>query len=199
VKRASRTLLPLRRQDAAIGDLSDDALLAACATGDLAALGALFDRFHVAVYRFLARLAAEPESRDDLVQATFLEVQRSAAKFRARSAVKTWILGVAANLARHHLRSESRRLAHLEKLADSPVVSPERPDEAFERRQFLGRVGAALATLPRDLRIAFVLCDVEEVPGADAARVLGIPEGTLWRRLHEARRAMRGAMEGSGG
>ena len=59
-----------------------------------------FDRFNLAVYRFLTRLPTTDEAaRDDLVQATFLEVQRCAANFRGASSVKTWILGVAANLA----------------------------------------------------------------------------------------------------
>src|SRR5687767_5061415 len=113
---ALRPLLPERpaRREAAGGEvLSDEALLAACATGDAAALGALFDRFHDAVYRFAARLATTDElARDDLVQATFLEVCRTAHTFRGGSAVKTWILGVAANVARHTLRSEQRRRVH---------------------------------------------------------------------------------------
>ena len=49
-------LVPLRRVAGDIVEMSDEALLAACATGDAPALGALFDRFHLAVYRFAGRL-----------------------------------------------------------------------------------------------------------------------------------------------
>ena len=38
------------------------------------------------------------------------------------------------------------------------------------------------------------MCELEETPGKDAAEALGVPEGTLWRRLHEAREALRRAM-----
>ena len=48
--------------------------------------------------------------------------------------------------------------------------------------------------LPHDLRAAFVLCDLEEMPGVEAARALDVRAGTLWRRLHEARRALRAAL-----
>jgi RNA polymerase sigma-70 factor (ECF subfamily) len=192
----SAKLVPLRRVSGAIADMSDEALLAACATGDAAALGALFDRFHLAVYRFAARLPTTDElARDDLVQATFLEVQRTAQAFRGTSAVKTWILGVAANVARHALRGERRRRVHQAKFLEQVAAPAPLADEQVERRRLLARIGEALVALPRDLQVAFILCDLEQLPGVEVARVLEIPEGTLWRRLHTARKAMRLAVE----
>jgi RNA polymerase sigma-70 factor (ECF subfamily) len=189
-------LVPLRRVAGEIAELSDEALLAACATGDAAALGALFDRFNLAVYRFAARLATTDElARDDLVQATFLEVSRIASKFGGRSSVKTWILGVTANLARHQLRSEQRRRAHQAQFLDRAQPDPT-PEDSYDRKRLLARIGVALAELPYDLQIPFVLCDLEQLPGTEVARVLEIPEGTLWRRLHQARKAVRAAVTG---
>ena len=52
----------------------------------------------------------------------------------------------------------------------------------------------ALDGLPHDLRVAYILCELEDTPGKDAALALGIPEGTLWRRLHEVRQILRRAM-----
>lgn len=189
-------LIPLRRVGGDVAEQSDEAVLAACATGDAASFGALFDRFHVAVYRFAARLAiTDDAARDDLVQATFLEVRRIAGKFRGQSTVKTWILGVAANVARHQLRSELRQRAHqarfLEVQGDAPAG-----DAAgdVDRRRLLARIARALPSLPHDHQVAFVLCDLEQLPGVDVARALGIPEGTLWRRLHHARKALRAAV-----
>lgn len=190
-------IVPLRRVAGEVGELSDEALLAACATGDGAALGALFDRFHVAVYRFLGRLPACDEAvRDDLVQATFLELQRTAARFRGGSTVKTWLLGIAANVARHQLRGERRRRVHQAKfleVVDGAAAAT--PDDALVRRRLLAKIADALAELPHEQQVVFALCDLEQLPGADVARGLGIPEGTLWRRLHQARRAIRAAVE----
>jgi RNA polymerase sigma-70 factor (ECF subfamily) len=189
-------LVPLRRVSGDIAEMSDEALLAACATGDAPALGALFDRFHVAVYRFASRLPMTDDlARDDLVQATFLEVRRAAHSFRGTSSVKTWILGVAANVARHMLRAERRRRVHQARYLERITAAPELLDAQLERRKLLARVGEALAGLPRDQQIAFILCDLEQLPGVEVARVLDIPEGTLWRRLHTARKTMRVAVE----
>jgi RNA polymerase sigma-70 factor (ECF subfamily) len=188
-------LLSLRRASATAASMSDEALLAACGTGDLAALETLFDRFHIVVYRFLGRLSGTNEiERDDLVQATFLEVRVAATRFRGGSSVKTWILGVAANLARHHLRSERRRNdKHLKYVGGAAAVTGG-PDEQAEQRELLRAIGEALASLSPEQQIAFILCDLEDLRGVDVARTLGVPQGTLWRRLHVARKALRDAV-----
>ena len=192
----SGKLVTLRRPSDAVSSMSDEALLAASATGDLAALDALFERFHVVVYRFLGRVAAADDAaRDDLVQATFLEARRGARRFRGGSSVKTWILGVAANLARHHLRSERRCREKHARYAEGLHLVVMQPDEHIERRELVREISDALDRLPHDQRVAFVMCDLEDIPGVEAARVVGVPQGTLWRRLHVARKAVRAAVE----
>jgi RNA polymerase sigma-70 factor (ECF subfamily) len=190
-------LVPLRRLDerkAAVSDISDEALLAACGVGDPAALGALFDRHHDAVYRLLSRLlSTEPSAIDDLVQTTFMEVWRSAAGFRGLGSVRSFLFGIAANAVRHHIRGAIRRRSAI---AAMPEPAPgRRPDELVARDQLVDRLATALAELPLELRAAFVLCDLEDMSGVDAARALDVRAGTLWRRLHEARRALRAALD----
>jgi RNA polymerase sigma factor (sigma-70 family) len=179
--------------------ITDDVLLARCATGHGAALGELFDRHNVLIYRFLTRmLGAGHPDLDELVNETFLNVHRSAAKFRGHSSVKTWITAIAANVARHHIRGESRRRAFLR------VFQIQRQDDSLdathvsEQRDLVRRLGRLVAALPADLRVVFVMCDLEEIPGAEAARALSVPEGTLWRRLHEARKALRSSLGEAG-
>ena len=190
-------VIPLRRTVGSTAEMSDVALLAACAVGESAALAALFDRYHADVYRFLSRLAsAQRHDIDDLVQTTFLEVHCSAHRFEARASVKTWIFSVAANVARHHSRSERRRRLFSLNYAAQPLNPAARPDDAAVRRELSAKLAVAIGALSHDLRVAFVMCDVEGVPGVDAARALGLREGTLWRRLHDARKRLRALVEG---
>jgi RNA polymerase sigma-70 factor, ECF subfamily len=178
---------------------TDHALLAACASGERDALAELFDRHGDAVHRFLERFTGLASADlDELVNATFLEVHRSARRFRGRAAVKTWIFAVAANVARHCLRSESRRRALLTELERTPPAAPVAPDRTAERRDLLRKLGQALELLPPHLRVVYLMCDVEEIPGVEVARTLGLRDGTLWRRLHDARRALRAALEREG-
>lgn len=195
----SGKLLAFRRKEGAVAELSDEALLAACGVGETAALAALFDRYRAHVRRFISRLAgADARDLDDLVQTTFLEIFRAARKFRGASAVKSWIFGIAVNVVRQHARGERRRKAAMEQLVSVPAANVRCPDEATLGRQQLECVARALHELPHDLRVAFVMCDLEEVSGVEAARALGVRPGTLWRRLHDARLALRSAVkEGS--
>ncbi len=190
-------LLPLHRLAGTPAEMSDEALLAACALDDRAALGALFDRYHRPLYRFLLHFlgGAHPDV-DDLVQLTFLELRDAAPSYRGQASVRAWIFGIAANLARRHVHRESRRRGLLDR-GGPPASAPlSLPDETAERRMLVARLRELVPLLPPDLRAAYVMCDLEGVPGVDAARVLDVREGTLWRRLHEARKMLREMFEG---
>jgi RNA polymerase sigma-70 factor (ECF subfamily) len=191
-------VIPLRRGSPSdVAEISDEALVAACAVGDRGALGLMFDRHQRAVYRFLGRTAGtDARDLDDLVQATFLEAYGAARRYRGGSSVRAWLFGIAVHVTSHHVRSEVRRRALRASLAEQPAARAARPDETVERGELLTRIGEALADLPRALRVAYVMCVLEEIPGVEAARTLGIPEGTLWRQLYQARQALRAALEG---
>ncbi len=191
-------LLGVSRARPADTDTSDEALLARFAEGEDGALGELFDRHHAGTYRFLARLTgARDADLDDLVQATFIEVARGASRFDGRSAVRTWLFGIALNVARHYKRGAARRrrvLVDADGERPSQVPGRERPDETAEQRELLVALERAIDELPPALREAFVASEVEDLPGKDVARLLGIPEGTLFRRLHDARKLLRTAL-----
>ena len=177
--------------------MSDEALVAACATGESAALGALYDRHAVGVRRFLCRLSGtDDRDLDDLVQATFEMVVRAARNFDGRSAVRTWLIGIANNTARHHVRTEIRRRRLVEAATEYPRV--ETGDAAGELvdRERAARLRDAIAGLPPKLREAFVLVYLEGLPGSEVAKIVGAREGTIWKRLHEAREQLRERLEG---
>jgi RNA polymerase sigma-70 factor (ECF subfamily) len=171
----------------------DAALLSAVAKGDLHALGALYDRYHRDVHAFAARLTRGGDSDlDDIVQETFVQVRRAAAGFSGRAAVRTWLLGIAANLIRAQIRREARRRSWLHRLRGDELA-PVAAVRAECSRE-LSELARAIAELPYRLRVAFVLCAVEEVPAEQAARVLGVPVGTVWRRVHQARKQLQRAL-----
>ena len=191
-------ILPFRRVEGTTSELSDEALVAAAAASETAALGALFDRHHDAIRRFLGRLSGtDDRDLDDLVQMTFEAVPRAARRFDGRAPVRTWLFGVANNVARHHVRTEIRRKRLSQALAAS-AREDRAADAAAEvlERERADRLRHAIAALTPKLREAFVLVYLENVPGTDAAQVLGIREGALWKRLHEARARLRSALQG---
>lgn len=190
-------LLPFRRPKGDQEEISDEALLKECAAGEQAALAQLFDRHHYSVRRFLGRLnGVDSDALDDLIQTTFLEIYRSAKRFKGQSKVRTWIFGIAVNIARHHIRSESRRKKFRVAYAQRSDTAIALPDTVTDNRRLMNRLRKAVVSLPHRLKAVFVLCDIEGISGVEAAQILGLREGTLYRRLHEARQLLRKEVEG---
>jgi RNA polymerase sigma factor (sigma-70 family) len=177
-------------------DRSDSALIDACAQGDRDALGVLYRRHAASVLHFCARLSSRHLSDlEDIVQDVFLAAWRGAADFEHHSAVRSWLFGIAARLIRGAQRRDARR-----RDIDATRMNPDDTGPSGEAhiisREAMHRLNAALQTLPMEQREAFVLCDVEGLSGKEAAFALHVPDGTLYRRLFEARRALRTLMEG---
>jgi RNA polymerase sigma factor (sigma-70 family) len=173
------------RPDVAVDDVGDQGLVAACGAGDRAARALLFERHCDVVVRFVARLRGSDASCvEDLVQTTFLAAFQGAARFRGGN-VRAWLFAIAANQVRSYARGEIRRKRAMSAVAETAdrVRPPGDPSVIA--------LPDAIASLPHDLRVALVLIDLEGERGVDAAAALGIPEGTLWRRVFEARRALR--------
>jgi RNA polymerase sigma-70 factor (ECF subfamily) len=175
--------------------LSDETLVAACAAGDVAALGALYDRHHEAVFRFVTRLSGGDRGEvDDMVQETFVGVRTAASKFRGGSQVRTWLFGIAVNVVRHAKRAHGRHRSMLDALRSVPLDPARSPDAEVHGVQLRNAVAAAVAMLPHELRTVFVMMDLEELSGAEVAAVLRVPEGTVFRRRHDARRELRAVL-----
>jgi RNA polymerase sigma-70 factor (ECF subfamily) len=174
-----------------VDDMTDEALVAACATGDRASQAQLFERYIAAIHRFVTRMrGSDREVVDDLVQATFLAAFQAAHRFRGGNA-RAWLYSIAANQVRDYARREIRRRRALVAVADVVPSGAPGADPSL-----VTRLPAAIAALPHDLRAALVLIDLEGERGRDAAEALGVPEGTLWRRVHLARKAIRIALGG---
>ncbi len=171
--------------------ISDAGLVAACAAGDRAARALLVERHVAAVHRFVSRIrASDADAVDDLVQITFERALAGAGRFRGTSACG-WLYGIAANVVREHARREIRRKRALVAVGETTTAVTAARDALA-----VARLPAILSALPHDLRAALVLVDLEGERGSDAAAALGIPEGTLWRRVFHAREAVRRAIEG---
>ncbi len=175
--------------------MSDRTLVLKLAGGDQRALAALFRRFGRVVRGFLARMQGTRDADlDDLMQTTFVELASAADGFEGRSEVRTWLCGIAANVVRHHIRRERRRRDCISQLGRLPTRPPPLPDDVAEQRRYLRKLGSAMDQLSVELRDAYWLCVVHQVSSKDAAAELGVPIGTLTRRVCEARKRLSAAI-----
>lgn len=151
------------------------------------AFSALVQRHGPSVAGVCRRMLANQADADDAFQAVFLVLARKAGSLRRVDDLGPWLRGVAVRVSKES-RRRSARLRRREggALADPPtaVVDP----DLFESRALLDE---ELQRLPRRYREPLRLCELEGSTRRDAARRLGIPEGTLSTRLARGRVMLR--------
>jgi RNA polymerase sigma-70 factor (ECF subfamily) len=174
---------------------SDAALMQRLASGELGALGELYDRYQAALRSFVARATRDAHDVDDLVHATFLAAARSAERYDGRASCRPWLIGIAAQLLRRRRRSFQHLLAVLAALKDTLQPTSD-PRAALQARSDVER---ALARLSEPKRVTLLLAEVEGLTCPEIAEALAIPVGTVWTRLHAARRELRAALETEAG
>lgn len=192
-------------EDVPAAEPTDEKLAEQAASGDAFAFEELVTRYEARVYRLACRLLGNDADAPDALQETFLQVYRGLKGFRGESRFSTWLYRIATNAALMQRRSRSRRPAEsLE--AFLPCFDPDgqhaatpeqlqvaaRAEEVLDRQLLAEKAWAGLDRLPDLYRETFVLRDLEEMPTAEVAQVLGIEPAAVRQRVHRARLLLRG-------
>lgn len=173
----------------------DGALIERSVEGQPDAFVAVVERHELAVHGFLARRAGQ-QAADDLLGEVWLRAFASRAAYDVRySDARPWLYGIARNVLRAHWR-DSAALA-----ASQPPCPPDDPwddvinriDSAAEARALV----SALRALPPAEREVLLLVAWEQLTPAEAAVVVGVPQGTARSRLHRARTALQLVLTGN--
>lgn len=169
--------------------VEDIEALGRVARGDVGALGFLYDRHARALLGFASR-AVGAHDAEDLVQSTFERAAKASATFDGRSSsARSWLFGIAARLVQERRRSFARFARALTRIDVTEGFSPT-GDMRNDLRKGLFR-------LTETKRVVLLLAEVEGFTCEEIATMLGVPVGTVWTRLHHARREMRAFYEES--
>ncbi len=156
------------------------------ASRDECAFAALVRRHGRMVLGVCRRVLGHVHDAEDAFQATFLVLARKASSLRNSESVGSWLYGVAYRTALEAKTQNIRR--HCRERPLDNVPSPEVPAE--EPRYWLPLLERAVSGLPERYRTPVVLCHLEGRSRQEAARQLGLPEGTLSSRLATARQLL---------
>jgi len=173
----------------------EENLLACARAGDAAAFGSLVMPHRDAILRLTHRILRNREDAEDAVQAAFLDALRHLDAFQGRSRFSSWLTRIALNAAFMRLRASRRKpetsldeMAERGNAARFQVVearpNPEQECSAKEVRVLLGKAFNRLEPLYAEV---LHMHHVQELSAKEAARILGVPVGTVKARLHRAR------------
>lgn len=177
-----------------MADRPDRELLAAVASGDRGALRELHDRHVVWVTARLRRRCSDPDVVAEAVQDTFVAVWKSAGRWDGRGEPAAWMWGIAIRRLIGVLRSRGRWSRSLEAVQASPTDLIVAAEDNVLLGVEHGDLPAALGGLSPELRAVVQATVLDGLSTREAARLLGIPQGTVKTRMSRARTQLRGAL-----
>ena len=145
-------------------------------------------------WRVLRHLGVPVAALDDAVQEVWLVVYQRLGGFEGRSTLKTWLFGIAMNVARNTRRAEDKRTRQL--LEPEPLCEPP-PDPELEHlgREAWLRVQRFLSTLDEERRAIFVCSLLEHLPAQQTAEATGVDVTTVYQRVRTLRQAFKQWLE----
>src|SRR5262245_20757318 len=169
--------------DPDLASQTDDELLKRfLANRDANAFEALVRRHGPMVLALCRRILRDPQDAEDAFQAAFLVLVRKAASIARPELLGNWLYGVASRTAR-----AARAAAEKRRVKEAEAVPREQPAQEGPWQELQPFLDRELNRLPAKYRIPLVLCHLEEKSRQEAARTLGLPEGTLSSRLARGR------------
>jgi RNA polymerase sigma-70 factor (ECF subfamily) len=166
---------------------SDPELLRALGSREDGAFEELFARYRERIWRFLARLAGDRATAEDLFQETWFAAARHAERLREDTQLLRWLYTIAHNKHRNARRGWAAEWRRRTALAGADPGATPPPDAAAASRVEAQRVAAAFSRLPEAHREVLLLCACEGLEAEDAAEVLGVSAEAVRKRLSRAR------------
>lgn len=164
-----------------------DAWLERCRQQDQVACSEFFNRYHGFVRRAARRLGIFEAELDDVEQEVFTTAFRQLGRFR-QGRMTTWLFTLVSNVVSNRHRARRVREGFLSLLGRQPAARQRSAEEQWESNEARALVHSLLARLSPKKRDVFALFELEGLAGEEIAALLGISVGTVWTRLHHARK-----------
>lgn len=182
--------------EAEIKKIAEDAddLIARAQSGDETAFGMIFEQHSRFVFRFIYAMIGDIEMAEEIKQETFLAAYRNIRGFDRQSGLRTWLCAIAKNKIYKLFRSRQKEKLNAGEeaaslnLADGRIISP---DREFLNKELSDKIGAALARLDADKRLAFTLKELQQLSYNEISEITGSAIPKLKTDLRRAKIEMR--------
>jgi RNA polymerase sigma-70 factor, ECF subfamily len=177
----------------------DQQLVERAQHGDKRAFELLVLKYQRKLGRLLSRFVRDPAEVEDVTQEAFIKAYRALPGFRGESAFYTWLYRIGINTAKNYLVALGRRAPtttgfdneEAEGFEDADQLrDANTPESEMEGREIAATVNRAMDALPKDLRTAITLREIEGLSYEEIASVMNCPVGTVRSRIFRARDAI---------
>ena len=179
----------------------DAALMLRVKQGDTAAFTELVEKYKQPIMNLAYRTVRDMTEAEDLAQNVFVQVYKSAARYKSTAKFSTWLFTIARNLCLNEIRRRSRHPAEsldaphpeqedqpLQQFEDKKTFSP---PESLLQGELAQQIDQALADLPENQRSAILLCRQEDLSYEDIAEALGCSVSATKSLIHRGRETLK--------
>jgi RNA polymerase sigma-70 factor (ECF subfamily) len=149
------------------------------------------------VWRTLQRMGVRAADVEDQLQEVFVVVHHRLHTFDGSARMTTWLFGICLRVAAAYRRRAYRRMEQV--VADVPEhgegEGDKTPEQAAMEHEARIKLQAVLDLMDVEKRALFVMFELDELPCEEIATILGVPLGTVYSRLHAARRDFEKALK----
>ena len=178
--------------------MSDDGrLIQRLQSGDLEALGLLYDRHRLPVYRTALAITHDQDAAEDILQEVFLRLNTYVHRVDTSLPLSPWLYRITVNLSYTYVTRRNKWRVPLEDFVDQ-LIGPAKynPEPVIERHDDIRVMQKAIDTLPFSQRVVIVLYYLNDLSLQEISEILGVPVGTVKSRLHYGRENLRKQLEG---
>ncbi len=172
--------------------------------GDTNALNSLIEKYKSDLYNLCFRLTLNNQDADDLFQQTWIKAIKYSDRFENTS-FKAWLFRICINIFRDDCRRLSRKRKYVvddfksiseKDLVIASIDSGLSVEEQIEKQHTQAIIVANINKLPEKLKTPVVLFYYQQLSYAEIAQILQIPEGTVKSRISNAKKKLKGELEG---
>ncbi len=166
----------------------DRELIQRLGEGDLEALGTLYDRYRLIVFRTALAITHDRDAAEDILQECFLKLNAYARRIDLNLPLEPWLYRVTVNLAYTWVSRRSRWVNSLESFIDR-LVAPIRTTSEyhFERAELQQVIQRSIDSLPPGQRMTVILYYLNDLSLKEISFIMECPVGTVKSRLHYGR------------
>ncbi len=146
----------------------------------------LLDKYQERLYWNIRRIVISHEDADDILQNTCIKIWRALDRFKAQSALYTWLYRISVNEALQHLKQQKKKIFISEEDIQNHLLEKLESDVYFEGDEIEKKLQEAIIKLPKKQRLVFNMKYYENLKYEDISEVLGTSVGALKASYHLA-------------